>query len=399
MPFVPGSGTAYPTQVTQIGLAIETSPGVLETAPTAMFKMKAPKYDPDQTYLPDDTIQGNMAKVQQEVRGMRYDKHGWDSYPYLGGSFPLLVAAELGAADQTTAAPTSTTLSAAATQYASTITTSAALTAGDYVVIDAGKAQETAIVVSVATDVATLLYPLAFAHASGAQVTGLNKHQWALLNTGTAQPPSLSLWDYDGEEWRTMSGCQLDELTIFFSGSSLVYYTMTLIGNPATRNASAPSVSFSNDQTLVPWSAQFLLAGTQVQTVEDWEISMKRGTKPIPDLTGSIEYDTYFADVLDITAKLTFKEVSGSPYLSKYLDGTQESFEMVLFDQANGYALDIHCDLTAYTTGQLDRGKEWVTVPLTLQPLPNSTDTTSTSGATSPVLVTVANATSAAYNS
>lgn len=397
MPFVPGSGYPYPTPLSAIGLAIETARGTLATAPTSMFKIKAPKYAPDQAYIVDDTIQGNMSKVQQEVRGMRFDKHGWDSYPYLD-SFGLLVAGELGSKDQITLAPAATTLSAPATAGATTITTTAALAAGDMVVIDAGAAQESAVVSSAATNTATLKYPLIFAHAANAQVVGLNTHQWALLNTGTGQPPSLSLWDYDGEEWRTMSACQLDELTLKGSATGLVDYTVTLIGNAASPNATAPSVSYSNVQTIPPWTAQFLLAGSQVRTVEDWEITMKRSTKQIPELTGTMAFDTYFADTLDITGKLTFKEQTGSPYLAKYLDGTQESFELSLFDQSNGFVLDILSSLTAYTTGEIDRSKEWVSVPLTLQPLPNATDTTSSSGGTSPVIVSIGNATATAVN-
>lgn len=400
MPWTPGAGYAYPTPLSEIGLAIETERGTLAAAPTAMMKVKAPKYAPDQAYLPDDTIQGNMAKTQQTVRGMRYDKHGWDSYPYLD-AFPLLVRGELGSADEVSLAPASTTLAAAATAQASTISVTGTVAAGDYVVIDAGASQESAVIASVTGSgpySATLVYPLLYAHASGAQVVGLNAHRFALLNTGTGQPPSLSLWDYDGEEWRTMSACQLDELTLKGSATALVDCTVSLIGNPATENATAPSVSYSNVHTPPPWTVQFLLGGTQVRYVEDWELPLKRSTKPIPDLTGAIEFDTYFADVLDLTGgKLTIKEQSGSPYLAKYLNGTQETFRMTLFDQSNGFVLDVSCSLTAYTTGEIDRGKEYVTVPLTFEPLPNATDTTSTSGGVSPIAITIANATSTPY--
>lgn len=397
MPFTPGTGTAYPVSLTEIGLAIETTKGTLPSAPTYMVPIKAPKYKPDQAYIPDETLQGSMVSVYDEVQGLRYDSHGWDSFPYLD-SFPILVCAELGSQDNLGTAPTATTLAAAATAGATSVSLTGSVVANDAIVIGSGHTQETHIVASVTGAgpyTATLTYPLVYAQASGTTVTGLTSHKFSLLNTAEGQPPSCSIWDNDAEEWRTLSAAQEDELTIKGNATGLVDYTCTWFANAAVTNATAPSVSYTTTRTPPPWTAQVLIGGTAVQTAVDWEYDFKRGVKPIPALTGQQAYFEYFANTLQATAKLTLVEQSGSPYLADYLNGTRQSLDITVFDQQTGDLLNIHSTNAIFTTGELDRGKEWVQVPVDVQLLPSGAD--ALAGGVSPVLITVANAVSTAY--
>src|SRR5579875_386925 len=137
-----GTGQAFASAQTQIGIAVETTKGTLAT-PRFWIPAKAPKYKPDQTMIPDDTLQGSMVSVYDMVRGLRYDSHGWDSFPYLGESFPLLVRCELGSADTLGTAGTATTLSAAAAAGATTISTAASVAANSWVVVGGGANLET----------------------------------------------------------------------------------------------------------------------------------------------------------------------------------------------------------------------------------------------------------------
>ncbi len=393
--FIGGTGTAYPVALTEIGLALETTRGTLMASPSYMIPVKGPKYKPNQTFIPDDTLQGSMVKTYDEIEGMRDDQHGWDSFPYLD-SFPVLVCAELGSPDTMTTAMTATTLAASALAGATSVTLTAGGAAGDIIVIGSGAAQETHIIASMAAEVATLTYPLINAQASGATVTGLTSHAFSLLNNGTGQPPSVSLWDNDGEEWRTMTACQIDELTIKGNATGLIDYTTSLFGNPATGNASAPSTSYTTAETPAPWTVQVLLGGTQLVTVEDWEFDFKRGVKPIPALTGTKEYLAYFADVLESTAKLTFVEQSSSPYLDDYENGVKQSLDLTFFDLATGFLANIHSTSAIFTSGQLDRSKEYCTVACDVQLLPTSTD--ATAGGRSPVKITIGNTVATTYH-
>lgn len=396
-----GNGSAYAVAQTQMGLAIETTKGTPMAAPTYMIPVKSPKYKPDQTEIPDETLQGSMVQVYDLIPGLRYDSHGWDGFPYLD-SFPIFAACELGSTDGFTAAPTSTTLSAAAAAGATSITTVGTVAQGDYVVVGTGPTLETHLVTAVAGSATpytlTLAYPLIYAQASGAAVTGLNKHVFSLLNSASNpgnQPPSVTLWDYDGEQWRQLSAAQLDELNIKGNATGLVDYTTTWFANPALTNVTAPSLSYTDVPTPAPWTFTAQINGTQVGTIVDWEVDLKRGVKPIPALTGTQEYFEYFANFLEATAKLTFVEQSSSPYLTDYLNSSKLSFDFNIFDLSTGDLMNIHCSNAKYKTGDLDRSKEYVEVTTEVQFLPSAAD--ATAGGKSPIKITIANGVTSAY--
>jgi hypothetical protein len=361
-----------------------------------MIPAKSPKYKPDQTLIPDETLQGTMVAVQDLIRGMRYDSHGWDSYPYLD-SFPIFVCAELGSSDNKTAAPASTTLAAAAAVGDTTITVAATVAALSWIIVGSGATLESHFVASVATDVLTLASPIIYAQASGNAVTGLTKHSFSLLNnapTAGNQPPSVSIWDNDGEEWRTLTAGQLDELTIKGNATGLVDYTCSFFCNPASPNASAPSTSYTSAETAEPWSFVAFIGGTATPYIEEWEFNFKRGVKPIPALTGTIEYFLYLATTLQATGKLTFVEQSGSPWLNQYLNGTKQTFDFSIFDP-EGNVLNLHSTVAMFKTGEIDRSKEYVTVSTEFQLLPSATD--ALAGGKSPVQITIANQVTTSY--
>ena len=465
------NGIAYPVADTQLGLAIETTRGTA-VAPTKWFPVKSPKYKPNLSLIPDQTLQGSMVMTYDLVTGIRYDGHGWTAPPYLD-SFPILLAAEFGSRDTVIAAATGTiTTSAAYAAGISAVTFVGAtgLAAGQYVVFGsaaAGTLEAHKLVSGSGLGPWTLASPLINAVASGASVTCLNTHQFSLLNNqyGSGnQPPSVTITDFTGEEWKQITAAQLDELTIKGNGTSLVEYTCTWFGNPAvsypTVNGVATAASgttitvsttatyglssivagytaagfgisgtwtvtgvaagvitmtagtgtpvvgqtytfsppfttegtpvFSGIQTPAPWSFYSLIGGTYTPTVMDWEFNFKRGVKPIPALTGQQQYFTYFAGPLQASGKLTFIEQAGSPELTAFLNAVRQSLDFTLFDQKTGTVLNIHGSNGQFKTGEIDRSKEYVTVPVEFDLLPSSTD--ALAGGVSPCIVSVANA-------
>ncbi len=392
-----GAGVAYPSALTRIGLALETTRGTLESAPSYMVPVKAPKYTPDLTMLDDETIQGSMVKVYDVVPGLQMSKYSWDSFPYLD-SFGLFLFALWGGPDVVGTAPTATTLSSAATAGSFTITTATALAAGDWITLSGGVGNlyEAHEVISVATDTATLRTPLISSYASGTAVNGLTTHTTSVLNTGTGQPPSASIWDYDGEEWRTVAAAQLDTLSLKGNATGLVTYDCSWMGNPASTNAAAPSTSYTDAETPAPWSFSFYINNTLISTPTEWSLDLKRNVDAIPALTGTQEYFTYMANPLEISAKITFIEQSSSPYLTDFLGDSRFSWGFQLFDLAHGNALKYHSSSSAYTTGEIDRGQEYVSIPLTIQPLPSTLDANS-GGGTSSGYMTLANNVTTAY--
>lgn len=395
-----GTGYAYASAQTVLQLGIETTRGTA-AIPEFAIPVKSPKYKVDLTVIEDETLQGTMAQVYDQVPGMRYDSHGWDGYPYLD-LFGALVRCELGSADTLTTAAAATTLSTAVVAGATTVKTAAELAAGDFVVIGSGATQETHQIKSVAGTTApftaVLVYPLIYAHAAATTVTGLTGHAFSLLNTAGEgnQPPSATLYDYDGERCRELTAAQMDELTIKGNADTFVTYTCSWFANPAV-TVTQPTPSFSGVQAPPGWTFTGSVDGTVLNTIQTWEISFKRGTKPIPGLTGSQEYFEYFAGPIQATAKLTFLEQSGSPQLAAFEAGTIGAYDFTFYDTRTGYIFNAHSTKAAFKTGDLDRSKEWVEVPLTVQLLPSATDATAGGGGRSPAKVSIGNARATAY--
>jgi len=406
------NGIAYPVAQTQMGLALEGTRGTGE-APTVWLPMKAPKYKPDLMLIPDQTLQGSMVMTYDLVTGIRYDAHGWNAPPYLD-TFPTLLLCEFGYEADFTAAGAPVAVGADAIVPAATtalLSSATGISDGTWLVFGSSTYPanlETKQVLSIATDTVTVNQPFIYNHAIGETVTILNSHEYCLLNSADStgnQPVSATLTDFDGEEWRQITGAQLDGLNIKGNGTSLVDYTCNWMGNPAAAYSVDPSQlvgypytpDYTGIQTPAPWSFYSLIGGDYTPTVMDWEFDFKRNVKPIPALTGQQEYFTYLATTLSASGKFTFVEQSGSPELNRFLDAIRQSFDFTIFDQKTGSVLNIHASNGQFKTGEIDRSKEYVTVPVEFELLPSTDDQLGSAGGVGPVVVTVANAVDTAY--
>ena len=255
--------------------------------------------------------------------------------------------------------------------------------------------------INVGTGVVTLVA------ATGATLGTLTVSAYTFVDPNQgAQPPSFTITDFDGEEWRQVTQAQLDELMLKGNGTGLVDYTCTWMGNPAIAQSISSSGTLAGYpftptnttvQTVAPWTFYCSIGGTYNPTVTDWEVTWKRNVKPIPALTGQQQYFTYFANVLTASGKLTFVEQVKSPQLNAFLSGTRQAFDFTLFDQLAGSAMNIHASTGQYKTGEIDRSKEYVEVVVEFEMLPSATDSLSGAGGVSPCTVTVANSVNTAY--
>ena len=391
---------AYATPSTTIGLAIETARGTLQS-PAYWFKVKAPKYKPDLTWNPDETLQGSMIKVYDLVPGMRYDAHGWDSYPYLD-SFPVLLRALLGSSDTVTVAPSSTTVSSNAAAGASSIATAGSIAIGSYIVIGSGGTMETHVTTSL-TGTTTpytigLAVPLINAQASTTVVTGLTKHQLGLLNNSPStgnQSPTVTLTDFAGDTWRWLTASTLDSIDLKGNATGIVDYSCNWFCN-AAQSSTTPTATFTSAEALPGWTTAILIGGSPVLYWLDFEFDLKRGVKPVGALNYGQQYLSFFQDALMSTGKTTVLLQSNSPELAAYEAGTVQSFDFTTFDMRSGYALNLHSTKAQFnTTSGIDRSKEWVEVQLDFQLLPSSTD--AVAGGVSSIVTTVANGQTGAY--
>ncbi|MEM0142426.1 MAG: hypothetical protein QXL94_00530 [Candidatus Parvarchaeum sp.] len=197
-----------------------------------------------------------------------------------------------------------------------------------------------------------------------------------------------------------MTACQLETLSLKGSGNDLATYEVSWAGNPASTDVTGPSTSYTGDHAAPSWSTEILINNNPVTTAIDWSLEFNRAVTPIPALTGTQEYLEYFSQSLDISGKFTFVEQAGSPYLSAFLGGSQATIDIRCYDIFSGNLLRWHASTVFYTTGSLERGSEYVQVPISFNPIPSTLDSvpgTSNGGGMGYSILEVANNITTAY--
>jgi Phage tail tube protein len=396
------SFSAIPVPETQVGIALEVTRGT-PVAPAYWLPVMSPKYKPDLQLLPDEGLRGSMVTLYDEVPGLRFDGHAWDSYPYMD-TLPVLIRALLGSKDTKTTAPTTTELFVEAKAAATKIITVAEIAEGSYVVIGSGVGTSETHLTGKPKEIKAgeweipLTYPLAFTYAAKTAVTGLTKHAFSLLNNSPTtgnQPPSCTLTDYAGEEhWRQLPAAQLSSINLTGAADALPKIAVDWMANAAI-TPSEPSASYSTAEAPPGWTVTAAVGGTQIGYLVSWECDLKRNVKNVPAITGTQNYFQHFAGALDATAKIVVLENPEATWLSAYEKGELESLDLTLSDVQNGWAMNLHSTKAKFTTGELDRSKEWVEVPLDMQLIPSATD--ALAGGVSPITVTIGNAHTAEY--
>jgi hypothetical protein len=396
--------TAYASPQYTLGIAKETVKGT-GVVPAFWMKARNPKFKAELVLINDETLQGSMVKIYDLVQGMRHDTHGWEGYPYLD-TFPLFSVGALGSPDTLITAPGSTTLAALATAGALTISTTATIAAGSWIVIDTGvgkmEVHQTQSVSGAGPYTVTLSsagagYPLLFGHANAATVTGLTGHKFSLLNNAGAgnQPNSLTLTDFDGEEWRQWAAGQLNKITYKGAAPNLVDYTVDFLANPFT-TPGAPTPSFTTEPAAPSWTTMINIGGVVVPYYVSWQVELTRNVKPIPALTGTQQYFMLFADALEAVGKVTVLVQSGAPEIAQFIAGTQQTFDLVFYDVKSGWAHNYHSSKAQFKTATRNiHSNPWVELELDVQFLPTATD--ATAGGVSPLTMTTANAQAGVY--
>ena len=297
-----------------------------------------------------------------------------------------------------------TELVAEAKAGATTIVTVNNIAAGSYAVVGTGAGKSETVLVTKAVEEApeewilTIAFPLVYTYAAKATVLGLVKHQFSLLNNEPKegqQPPSCTLTDFAGEEdWRQIVAAQLDSINLSGAADALPKAAVLWMGNVAT-TPSPPSASYSSAAPPPGWTVKFSINGVQVTYLVTWEFDLKRNVKNIPAITGTQNYYQHFAGPLEITSKIVVLEDPKATWLDAYENGETIELDMTLSDVQNGWTLNLHSTKGKFITGDLDRSKEWVEVPLETQLIPSAAD--ALAGGVSPILATVGNAHPKAY--
>jgi hypothetical protein len=226
--------------------------------------------------------------------------------------------------------------------------------------------------------------------------TGPYTHVFGLLNSGTGQPPSHTLTDYQGITAtvgaRAYPFSVVEEITFTGNAEKLFMVSGKTKSLVSAAAATAPTNTPTTEVVLPSWLSTVTLAGAQLMNITEWAVTLKREIITPQAADGTQNPYTLGRGALTVEGKLTFVAADESP-LTAYLAGTIQS---LVLNVDNGLTLTAHRDLSIQMTKVIYKKHSlkrnallgWETE---FTALANATDAT-TSGGLSPCKATLINA-------
>lgn len=399
--------TTYASKRQYVGLAVQTSQ---DTPVVPAVTMPVEKFDPfDQpTWLDDKSLRGSMTEPYNRVQGVEHSE-GDGAGPAYFDTFPYLLSNIFGdnVYSGTYTGSGTTTLSGASIAGATSISTVASIAGSTLIQIDTGVNSEVRLttgVSGVGPFTVTFATALLVGHAGGATVkpiTSPYSSAFAVLNSGSAQPKSLSISDYQGPPAstgiRVYSGACLSELSIKGTPeSSTVDWAGKFQGWPS----SIPVTFASSPSAVTPqasWEMQVGLNGTiggsQIKTINDFSLTISRELELI--YTAQNLQVPYFIQrgVLTVGGMLNFVAANESP-ITYLMSNTQPQMQILVsngLSGANLLSLQIDILKAAFSDTKIQRGKAAVEYQTNFIAVANTTNV-GWSGGFGPAVLTVQNA-------
>jgi hypothetical protein len=281
--------TVAPSSKSWLGVGRELVPGLNPVLPTNTIPVDKNSYQPEDTpkFLPDEAIRGVMAQLYNDILGVEDATFSFGGPAFLdvAGFWCDNVFGDLSTTG--TSASSTTTLSTAGTVGSTTVVlaSGSGYSSAASVQIDTGSVSEV-VVLSSPPAGGTISFsndPLRFAHGTGVAasvVVAPYTHKWAILNSGTGQPPTHSLTDFTNLTptvgARTYPGACVSSMD--FTGNSEQLLMQKVTGNSWL---SAPATSTPTNTTafVIPqpnWRSTVSVGGSQVYNIGEWTAQIKR---------------------------------------------------------------------------------------------------------------------------
>lgn len=399
--------TTYASARQVIGVAVETTQG---TAVTPAATIPVEKFDPyDQsTWLDDKALRGSMVEIYDRVQGVRHSEFDLAGPVYLDtlGYWLSNILGDTVYSGTYTGSGT-TTLNSSSIVGATTIDTVASISATTRIQIDTGVSSEVRTVSSVTGAgpyTLTLSSALTRAHAGGVVVKPITvpyTDTFSVLNSGSGQPSSLTITDYQGPTastgTRAYPGCCLSELTIKGNPeTSALEMDAKGMGWPSQSAAafvSAPSTA----QMQAAWRQTVGLAGTvagaPITTINEFELSIKRELEII--YTAQNSQNPYWIQRGKVTVSGKLNAVVDNETFLTYLNSnTQPQLQTILSNGLSGSSLlSMQTDIlkAAFSTSKINRGKAAVEYGAEFDAIANTTNAGASAGY-SPASIVLQNA-------
>ncbi len=226
-------------------------------------------------------------------------------------------------------------------------------------------------------------------------------HTFSVLNTGTGQPSSLTITDWEGTTPTTFAryypGACLSELNLKGNAaSSVVEFDAKGTAWPSSAAAAEPTSAPTAIPPQAAWETQVGLGGTvsgaPIKTITDWEVDIKRELEVY--YTGQNSQNPYFImrGKLTCSGKMSFVAADLTP-LTDLLSNTQPQLQLIIDNGVVGAGqlnmqLDIQKD--AFLTSKPNFSKTAVGYDVTWMAVANTTNA-GTSAGFYPISITLKN--------
>ena len=281
--------TVAPSSKSWLGVGRELIPGLSPVLPTNTIPLDMSSYQPEDTpkFLHDEAIRGVMASLYNDILGVEDATFSFGGPMFLdvGGFWIDNAFGDLSTVGSGTTS--ATTVNSGGTVGSTSVVLASGSGYSSNSIVQIGSASTAEVVVlSGAPAGGTITFasnPLRFAHGSGvaaAIVSAPFTHKWAILNSGSGQPPTTTLTDYTSltpsvgaRAYPSACVSQLD-----FTGNAEQLLMQKVSGNSWL---SAPAVSTPTNTTAftIPqpnWESTVTIGGTQAFNVGEWTASIKR---------------------------------------------------------------------------------------------------------------------------
>jgi len=306
---------ATPSNLQWVGGAREITPGTPVATPSFWIPVDGSslKYKPNINPLLDSSYRGQMSTDFQQVQGMRFDTLDYKSFIYMDSVYQHCLAL-CGRPDQVT-----------------------------------GSSDP-------------------YTHKTSVE-NGVDNPQ--------AQPPTFTLFWFDGIKCFQMAGCVLGDMKIDVKTDELVSLDASWTGLQATVMAVAPANTPSTSKPIPSWNGVIKIAGTAVNRFSEVSLDYKRDVADVPTINNSQSPLSIFGGGVTCTGSLTalYQGGAADPDLAAYLANTQASLAVVLAPVGDAvHSLTLTHSVVAYDDAQPSGSNKWMEIASTVRALANATD-------------------------
>lgn len=228
-------------------------------------------------------------------------------------------------------------------------------------------------------------------------------HAFSVLNSGTGQPGSLTLAQWQGlptNNARVYPGSCLSELTIKANAeTSLIEWSAKGMSWPSADAASAITSSPSVASPLAAWRYQLGIGGpasggTLVLTTNEWSVTIARKLRV--QHTGQNTQNPFIIQrgPVSISGSINFSKPSDESALDYMLNNSQPQLQIVATNGLAGaslLSLQIDCQVAAFNSSKISFSEEAIGYATTFKALANTTNA-GASGGRSPGKFTIGTA-------